>query len=393
MSSISARVVQTAFHARTSAANVLNEWHSWKGYTSADAYFDAELEYFACRNASGVFDLCPMSKYRISGPDATAYLDRLVTRDMTKIRVGRVAYAIWCNDAGKVIDDGTIFRLADDDYRLCAYGRHIAWLQASAIGFDVEIIDETDLCAALALQGPTSCAVLREMGLPDVGELKPFSLQHYSFAGGELCVSRTGFTGDLGYELWITPTLAITLWDSLFEAGALHGIRPIGGHALEMLRIEAGFLQSGTDFLQADLTVRPGRSRSPYELGFDWLVNLNKPVFTGRRALLGEKQRNNARWRLVKLDIEGNKAAHNAYVYAGGKQAGFVTSAMWSPVAKKNIAIANVEAQALKKEKELTVEIYYQRELHWSRQMATARVLDAPFWDPPRRRQTPPDNY
>ncbi len=391
---VSEAVLQTAFHVRTAAANLLNQWNSWKGYTTADAYYDPELEYFACRNATGVFDICPMTKYRITGPDAQAYLDRLVTRDMSKVKPGRVAYAVWCNDAGKVIDDGTIFHLSEGDYRLCSYGRHAAWFTASAIGFDVNVVDETDDVAALAVQGPTSCAVLKSLGLPKIEELKPFGLTHFGFGGAELMVSRTGFTGDLGYELWIHPGLAVTLWDDLFEAGRLHGIQPIGSQALEMTRIEAGFLQAEVDFLPADLIVRGGRSRSPYELGLDWLVDLSKSNFNGRKALLKEKERQSWQWRLVKLDLEGNKPAHSSYVYAGqNKQVGFVTSALWSPVSKKNIALANVEAKYANNSSDLHAEIYYQRELHWSRVMAKCTVVDAPFWDPPRKKATPPADF
>ena len=391
---ISESVLRTAFHARAAAANILNEWHAWKGYTTSDAYYDPELEYFACRNATAVFDLCPMTKYRISGPDALSFLDRLVTRNLTMIKPGRVAYVVWCNDAGKVIDDGTIFHLSEGEYRLCSYGRHLAWFTSAAIGFDVTVIDETDDVAALAVQGPTSCAILKNMGLPRIEELKPFGLMHFSFGGAELMVSRTGFTGDLGYELWIHPGLAVTMWDDLFDAGRLHGIRPMGNQALEMTRIEAGFLQAEVDFLPADNIVRSGRSRSPYELGLGWLVDLKKSNFNGRRALMRENQENSGAWRVVKLDIEGNKPAHSSYLYAGKKkQVGFVTSALWSPVAKKNIAIANVQAPYANNASNLHAEIYYQRELHWSRLMASCNVVDKPFWDPPRKRATPPADY
>ena len=391
---VSERVLPTPFHPRTSELNLLNQWHSWKGYTTSDAYFDASLEYFACRNATGVFDLSPMTKYRITGPDSKAYLDRLVTRDITRLKPGRVTYVVWCNDAGKVIDDGTIFHLAEGEYRICSQERHYAWFRAAAIGFDVDIVDETDTIAALAVQGPTSCAVLKAMGLPDIETLKPFGLMHFDFAGAELMVSRTGFTGDLGYEIWITPTLALTLWDSLFEAGKLHGIRPMGGHALEMARVEAGFIQAGVDFLPADEVVRPGRTRSPYELGLDWLVDLSKPNFNGKRALIREKETGSSTWQLVRLSIEGNKPAHSSYIYAGKrKQVGFVTSAMWSPVAKQNIALATVRAPYGRSRDTLYAEIYYQRELHWSRVMAACERVDGAFWDPPRRRATPPADF
>ncbi|WP_405221295.1 aminomethyltransferase family protein [Lentisalinibacter sediminis] len=390
---VSERVLRTHFHTRTAAANHRNAWQDWKGYTTAAEYTAADLEYFAMRNAAGVFDLCPMTKYRITGPEALPYLDRLVTRDMTKLKPGRVAYAVWCNDAGKVIDDGTIFHLREGEYRLCSQERHLEWLLDAADGFDVTVTEETAEVAALALQGPTSCAVLKEMGLTDVEQLKPFGLTRFRFEGTELTVSRTGFTGDLGYELWIDPDHAEILWDRLFLAGKYRGIRAIGSEALELCRIEAGFIQAGVDFLPADGIVRPGRARSPFELGLDWLVDFTKPNFNGRRALAAELRRGST-WRLVKLDIEGNKPAHHSYIYdSRKKQAGFVTSAAWSPVAKANIALASVRRPAGEPGGRLFAEIYYQREMHWSRKMAAATVVEKPFWDPPRRRQTPPADY
>lgn len=389
-------MLRTPFFPRLAALDRLNAWHCWKGYTTADALFDAELEYFAVRNSCGVFDLSPMTKYRIGGPDALAYLDRLVTRDMQKIRPGRVAYAAWCNDQGQVIDDGTIFHLREGEYRLCSQERHLAWLVPAAIGMDVSIIEETADIAALAVQGPTSFSVLQTLGVAGVESLKPFGLMHCNFNGAELMVSRTGFTGDLGYELWIDANKALDLWDALFEAGRLYGIRAIGTHALDMARIEAGFLTAGIDFVPAMDTVRTGRSRSPFELGLSWLVDFKKPNFNGRSALAEEK-RCGSRWRLVKLDIDGNKPAHHSYIHARVRgrlqKVGFVTSATWSPVCKQNIAIGTVNTPHGEPGSKLWVEIYYQREMHWSRVMAEATVLEKPFWDPPRRRATPPGPY
>jgi aminomethyltransferase len=337
-----------------------------------------------------------MTKYRISGRDSLEYLNRLVTRDMAKIRPGRVAYAVWCDDRGQVIDDGTIFHLREGEYRLCSQERHFAWLQAAAIGFDVDIAHETDDVAALAVQGPTAFTILQKLDIAGLAELKPFGLLHCEFEGVELMVSRTGFTGDLGYELWIDPEKAEALWDALFDAGKLHGIRAIGTHALEQARIEAGFLAAYHEFLPADETVRTGRSRSPLELGLDWLVDFTKPNFNGRRAL-AEEQRKGSRWRLVKLDIDGNKPAHNSYIFAKPKRnkraIGFVTSATWSPVCKQNIALGTVQAPHGKAGDTLWVEVYYQREMHWNRVMAEATVVDKPFWFPPRRSATPPGPY
>lgn len=388
--------LETPFHSRLVELDSLNEWHNWKGYTTPDALYCAETEYFAIRNATGVFDLTPMTKYRITGPDALDYLNRLVTRDMAKIKAGRVAYAVWCDDSGQVLDDGTIFHLREGEYRLCSQERHFDWLQTNAIGFDVSVVEETAEVAALAVQGPTSFAVLSNMGLDGLGDLKPFGLTHFDFEGAELMVSRTGFTGDLGYELWIEPGKAEALWDALFAAGRLHGIRPIGTHALEMARVEAGYLAAYQDFLPSKATVRTGRTRSPLELGLDWLVDFSKPNFNGRRAL-AEEMRRGSKWRLVKLDIEGNKVAGSSYIFdkqSGSKgEIGFVTSAEWSPVCKQNIAIGTVLQPHGEVGSTVWVEIYYQREMHWSRVMAKAKVVDKPFWFPPRRSATPPARF
>jgi aminomethyltransferase len=388
--------LRSPFYARLAALDTLNSWHEWKGYSSADALYCDETEYFAIRNATAVFDLTPMTKYRISGSDALEYIDRLVTRDMHKIKPGRVAYAVWCDDRGQVIDDGTIFHLREGEYRLCSQERHFAWLQTAAIGFDVSIVLETGDVAALAVQGPTSFTVLKTMGLGGIEELKPFGLMNFDFDGADLMVSRTGFTGDLGYELWIEPGKAGLLWDALFEAGKLHGIRAMGTHALELARIEAGYLAAYQDFLPADATVRNGRTRSPFELGLNWLVDFKKPNFNGRRALAEEKRRGST-WRLVKLDIEGNKAAHHSYIFAkekgNKKEIGFVTSAAWSPVCKQNIALGTVRMPHGAVGSNVWVEIFYQREMHWSRAMAKATIVDKPFWFPPRRSVTPPGPY
>jgi aminomethyltransferase len=386
-------VYETPFHPRTGPANQTNEWHRWKDYTTANEYFSVELEYFAVRNACSVFDLTPMTKHRITGPDALPFLDRLVTRDVTKLKPGRVMYVVWCDDEGQVIDDGTIFHVRPNEYRLCSQERQLDWLLASALGFDVRIEEETHDVAALAFQGPTSCAVLKRMGLAGVENLKPFDLRHYPFAGAELMVSRTGFTGDLGYELWVAPEQALALWDALFDAGRDYGITPIGTHALEMVRIEAGFVQAGVDFLPADEAVRPGRSRSPLELGLGWLVDFKKPHFTGRRALLAEQARG-SRYNFVKLDIDGKQPSRDAFVYnARGKVVGTVTSGIWSPSAKANIALASLDAPWGRADDELYAEIYYQRELKWKRVRVRCRVHEGAFFDPPRRRATPAPDF
>ena len=389
-------VYPTPFYSRTAPLNVLNEWHRWKDYTTATAYYDVALEYAGIRNACSVFDLTPMTKHRITGRDAHAYLNRLLTRDVAKIKPGKVGYAVWCDDNGQVIDDGTVFHPREGEYRLCSQERQLDWLLTSALGFDVTVREETHEVAALAFQGPTTCAVLKRMGLDGIENLTPFSIAKHPFEGGELMVSRTGFTGDLGYELWIEPARAEALWDRLFAAGRDYGIRPIGSHALEMARIEAGFLQAGVDFLPADRAVRPGRTRSPFELDLGRLVDFGKPNFTGRRALM-EEQRHGSRYRLARLDVEGNKPARDAFIYDRRddrrKVIGTVTSAEWSPAAKANIALASLEMPFGSPGEELWAEIYYQRELKWTRLMARCRVVEGAFYDPPRRRQTPAPDF
>jgi len=392
-------VYQTPFHPRTSALNKLNVWHRWKDYTVSDAYYNTALEYAAIRNACAVFDLTPMTKHRITGPDALAFLDRLVTRDVSKIKPQRVGYTVWCDDNGQVIDDGTIFHLKPGDYRLCSQERQLEWLERSAFGFDIQMTEETHDVACAAFQGPTSCAVLKAIGCSGVEKLKPFDIGYFQFSGpsggGELMVSRTGFTGDLGYELWVDNERAVPLWDALFDKGEIHGIRPMGTNALEISRIEAGFLQAHVDFMPADQAIHPDRSRSPFELDLGRLVDFKKPNFNGRRALL-EEQKRGSRYRFVKLDVAGNKVAKAAYIYnrkSGGDIVGTVTSAGWSPSAKTNIAFASLHMPWGRPGDTLWADIYYQRELQWSRVMAPCRVVEGAFFDPPRRRATPAADF
>ncbi len=388
-------LLRTPFHARARALSQLDSFIPWNGYTTVDVFSTVEHEYFAIRNACTVYDLSPMAKYRITGSDALRYLNRLVTRDLRKLRANRVMYAVWCNDAGHLIDDGTVFRLGDSEYRLCAQERQLDWLLDSAIGYDVQIEDVTEAIAGLALQGPTSCAVLRALGLAGVEQLKPFDIGYFELDGIDLSVSRTGFTGDLGYELWLEPRAAEPLWDRLMAAGHSRGIRPLGSRALNIARIEAGFLLPNVEFISAERTLRVGRERSPFELGLDWLVDLDKGHFTGRRALLAEQKAGPAR-RLVGLDIEGNKPAHNALLYAeraGRREVGWVTSATWSPTVKRNIALALLDAPSSGMGYKVWAEIYLNSELTWERRMRKARVVERPFYAPERRRATPPADY
>ena len=297
------RLKLSHFHERQAALNLRDAWSSWNGFKFADYYYDVDYEYFCIRNTCGTYDICPMQKYLIEGQDALAMLDRMVTRDLKKLRINRVTYVAWCNDSGRMIDDGTIFRLGESKFLLTCGSPCLAWLRKSALGFDqLSVIEHTESLAALSLQGPTSFAVLKAMGLEAAGSLKPFDIGHYPFADGEIMISRTGFTGDLGYELWVEPNLALTLWDHLYEAGANYGIQPYGEAATNMARLEAGFIMPYMEFNEALKTVNFEYDQTPLELDLAWLVDFKKPHFNGRRALL-EQHKNGPKTLLTKLNI------------------------------------------------------------------------------------------
>lgn len=388
-------LITTPFHARTSAANKLNAWAPWAGYTTALSYSDETMEYTALRNQAGLYDLSPMVKYAITGPDALRFLNRLTLRDVSKLQPGNVHYTAWCDDAGKLIDDGTLFHLAPGRYRLCCQERHLPWLLDSAIGFDVSIEDESEKVAALSLQGPCSFAILARAGLEAAQGLKPFQLMDFAFDGGILTISRTGFTADLGYELWTTPQAALSLWDHLMVKGADHGLRPIGTTALNMTRIEAGFMIANMDFVSATTALRPDRLRSPFDMGLEWMIDFNKGHFNGRAALKREKESGSTKWAFVGLDIEGNVEAEHALIYDNRKtEVGHITASLWSPTVKRNIALAMLRRPYhAERSGNLWVEIYALRELEYHKLMVKAQVVPRQFFNPPRRRANPPGLY
>jgi aminomethyltransferase len=384
-------LLPTAFAARTEPLNRLMRFGAWAGYRTALCYGDTEMEYAAIRNTAMLYDLCPMTKYRFSGAEAEDYLSRLMLRNVRKHSVGGVQYSLWCDDAGKVLDDGTLFRLGPQEFLLFCQERHLPWLLDSAAGFDVVVEDQTMALAGLSLQGPLSATILAKAGL-EVSTLKPFRLTHLPLGTGQVMVSRTGFTGDLGYELWVTPDLALTLWDMLIEAGSPYGLRPAGSDALNIARIEAGFLIATLDFIPAHHALREDRARSPFELGFGWMVDFEKGPFTGRKALLREKE-TGSRWARVGLDIPGNVAAEGALLYHRQKhEVGHVTSAVWSPITKRSIALAEVEAKHVRGH-DVWVEIYAERELHYAKLMLPVTVVERPFFNPARKRATPPERF
>jgi aminomethyltransferase len=384
----------TPFDARTRPLCQTESRARWAGFSTVSVYRDVGLEYAAVRNRAGVFDLSPMVKYDITGPDATAYLDRLVTRDLSRLVPGRVTYVVWCEDGGRVLDDGTLFRFDEQRFRLCCQDRHLPWLLDAAIGYDVRVQDVSETVAALAIQGPMSCSMLLRAGFTGLDKLRPFDVATFTVDGLDLQISRTGFTGDLGYELWVGADEALKLWDRVWDAAAPHGLTPFGSAALDLLRIEAGFLQPHADFMPFREASRIDRGRSPFELGLDWLVSFDKGFFIGRRALEREKQAG-SRYRLVGLDVPGNKPATDSFIYRRRrKEVGHVTSAMWSPTCKRNIALAIVDARALEGgEDDLWAEIYVPRELQWEKRMVQVRIVPRPFFDPSRRKATPPADF
>ncbi|MBK0399189.1 aminomethyltransferase family protein [Limibaculum sp. M0105] len=381
-------LADTPFEPRLRALSTAEDWMDWSGCLSPRALGAVETEYFAIRNQATLFDVSPMHKYRVTGPDAERVVNRLVTRDVARLAPGRVAYVLWCDEDGMVIDDGTLFRLGPQDFRLCCQERQFAWLHDIAWGFDVAIADETGDVAGLALQGPTSHAVLEAAGLA-LPDLRPFGIAEPEPG---LVISRTGFSGDLGYELWLRPEGALALWDRLWVAGADLGLRAIGFAALDIARIEAGFIMAGAEFQPIHRALRPSRGRTPFELGLGHLVDPGKPHFNGRRALLREAARTPRR-QLVMLDIEGTKDASGALVYhRGRREAGHATSAVWAPTAKRNIAFAELDARAARSAG-LRAEIYTLKEGRWERTMASATVIDRGVFRPPRARATPPGRF
>jgi len=382
----------TPFLERIEALSQVHEWTSWNGYKVARVLDQLSAEYFAVRSTCSVMDLTPMEKYRIAGPDARAFLDRLVTRDISRLHHGDVTYVAWCNDEGKLLDDGTLFQLRDDDYRLCSQHHQLDWLSISAAGFDVRIERETAKVAALAVQGPTACTVLRAAGFAGIEEIRPFTMRGLSVGGAPVSVSRTGYTGDLGYELWLEPEHAPTIWDRIFAQGRSHDIHAIGLSALDMVRIEAGFVMPGFDFNTAETVLRRGFDRSPYEAGLGWMVHLEKGHFTGRAALAAEAARPPDR-RLHRMIVAGNKPAAHALVYdrRNGNRIGEVKAATWSPILKKNVTLADIRYRNGRLPAELWARLDYQRELAWFSRWERCEIVDKPFIDRVYRSLTPPN--
>ncbi len=391
----------TAFHPRTSALNRKLAWGEWAGYLAAQVYADFhDIEYNAIREQAAAIDVSPLFKYEISGPDAPRLVDRVMTRDVSKLAVDQVFYTPWCDERGKVIDDGTVTRLAPDRFRWTSAEPSYRWFALNAHRLDVELRDVTEELAALAIQGPRSRDVLEAATGRSFADLRYFRRRPAEIAGVEVDVTRTGYTGDLGYELWIPAGAALEVWDAVFRAGEPHGIRPAGIRALDVCRVEAGLILAGVDYTGARLAASPEQEYSPYEIGLGRLVDLAKADFVGRRALAAEAARGGPPRRLVGLELawEGIEAAFARHglppqvsptvrreptpVYADGAQVGRATSTTWSPTLKRMIALAQVarrfEDPGTRLQVEWTVEGEHAR--------VPATVVPLPFLDLPRKR-------
>ena len=382
-------LLETPFHERTYEACYNNDWYRWAGYKIAREYSNTELEYTAMRNTAGVLDITPMHKYDIKGRDAIKFVDKLVTRNVTEIKSGQVMYIIWCNEDGNVIDDGTVFCFNSNHLRIFCAERNLNWFSDTAIGFNVEVEDVSDTIAALAFQGPLSCKILNLLNVKDIENLKPFYFDNFDLNGCKVTISRTGFSGDLGYEIWCKNEDAINVWDSLFTFNRDYKVLPAGMNALDMVRVEAGFIQPNADFMSAEQALRPNRMRNPYELGMGWLVDLNKNYFTGKKNLVNLKKKTLTK-KLVGLDIQGDKPAIGSVLYdKNKKEIGIVTAGMWSPSLKSNIAFGYVDKDHMKIGSKVFAEIYHPEELEYKKIWAECSVVKKQFFNPPRRHKVP----
>ncbi|HVL68995.1 MAG TPA: aminomethyltransferase family protein [Vicinamibacterales bacterium] len=396
--------IGTAVHERTFALCESLNFREWSGYYAVSAYEGHhEHEYNAIRNAAALIDVSPLYKYLITGRDAARFVDRIITRDVAKMSVGQVFYTPWCDEHGKVIDDGTVSRLEEQVFRWTAADPSLRWFTLNAAGMDVHIDDISEELAALALQGPTSARLLRAVADADIDRLKYFRVTSGTIDGVKVDISRTGYTGDLGYEIWIPAAQAVRVWDALMTGGKPFDVKPAGMLALDVARIEAGLLLIDVDFFSSKKAMIEPQKYTPYEMGLGRLVSAGKGRFVGQQALRAEQARGHAR-QVVGLEVDwteveqlydeiglapavGATASRVAVpVYSSGRQVGRATSTTWSPTLKRMIALATVSRPHYADGTELQIEITVEAVRHKVR----ARVVKTPFFDPKRKTATPP---
>ena len=390
---------QTPFYPRTSQLCDSFSWSEWSGWLTANLYeLDHKQEYIAIRTSCAAFDTSPLYKYDIHGPDALRLLNRVVTQDISRCAVGQSMYTPWCDDEGKIIDDGILSRLQENFFRLTSADPTLIWLEDNAMGLDATVEDVTEAFAILSIQGPYSRALLKMLADADFDHLSYFRLLNTSMSGTPVTVSRTGFTGDLGYEIWVEPHRAVELWDVIFEAGEAYRLRPFGEMALNMARIEAGYLLTNADFTSAKKALFDYEKSSPFEIGLSWTVKLNKEYFIGQQALKKEKARS-PDWETVGLEVNLKSLAAifaefgmplylpyeswttNVPVYSGGRRIGKATSGTWSPMLKKYIAIARLKPRYARPGTDVDMEVT----IDANRKQAVATVVNMPFFNPPRK--------
>jgi glycine cleavage system T protein (aminomethyltransferase) len=395
--------VGTAFHERTFPLCQSLNYREWSGYYTVSVYeVHHEHEYSAIRNAAALIDISPLYKYLITGKDATKLVNRIITRDIKKVSVGQVIYCCWCDEQGKVIDDGTVTRLEENKYRWTAADPSLRWFRQNGTNMDVQIEDISEKVAALALQGPTSGKLLKAATEADIANLKYFRVTHGKIAGVPVDISRTGYTGDLGYEIWVPWNDAVKVWDAVIETGKRFDIHAAGMLALDVARVEAGLLLIEVDYSSSKKALIASQKYSPYELGFAKMVHLNKEAFIGK-ASLEKDQKQGVKRQFVGLEIDWpeveeryekfgltpaapSQASRTAVpVYCGEKQVGKATSTTWSPILKKMIALASVETSHAKPGARLQIEITIEA----IRQKVTARIVKMPFFNPARKTATP----
>lgn len=392
--------VPTAFHERTFPLCESLNYREWSGYYAVSSYEPHhEHEYNAIRNAAALIDISPLYKYRVTGKDATRLVDRIITRDLRKVSVGQVIYTPWCDEHGKVIDDGTVSRLEENTYRWTAADPSLRWFTQNAAGMEVHVEDISESVAALALQGPTSGRLLKTLVKDaDLQSLKYFRVTTGTIAGVSVEISRTGYTGDLGYEIWVAAESALKIWDALIEAGKPFDIQPAGMLALDVARIEAGLLLIEVDFNSCKKALIAEQKYSPFEMGLGRLVHENKNRFIGQAALLAEQKAGSPR-AIVGLEIDwpGVERLYENVglppsvspiasrvavpVFKDGNQVGKATSSTWSPSLKKMIALATVKQPYTKPGTQLQFEVTVEALRH----RVNAKVVNTPFFNPKRK--------
>jgi len=395
--------IGTAFHERTFALCQSLNYREWSGYYTVSVYeVHHEHEYNAIRNAAALIDITPLYKYLVTGKDATKLVNRVITRDINKVAVGQVIYCCWCDEEGKVVDDGTISRLEQNVYRWTAADPSLRWFRQNGLNMDVQIEDISEKVAALALQGPTSGKLLKSVAEADIANLKYFRVTHGKIAGVPVDISRTGYTGDLGYEIWAPWNDAVKVWDALMDKGKQFDIHAAGMLALDVARVEAGLLLIDVDYISSKKALIPSQKHSPYELGFGRMVHLGKENFIGKAALVQDQNKGVPR-QLVGLEIDWIEV-ENLYdkfgltpaapsqasripvpVYVGDKQVGKATTTTFSPLLKKMIAMGSIATEhsqpGTKLQMELTIEAV--------RLKTGATVAKLPFFNPPRKTAVP----